>query len=154
MITREELLKSSEYWIEIIQNKVFNDLTEYIESSKLSNKELAKLLGVSKGRISQILSGENLNFRLDTLVKICLAINRVPDFRLLDLNEYISRDIKSSYSVVFENFDVRQAHVVNLLQYEQGTQSGVLKLKNEASVFEKEIKYEEQTISTSKPQAA
>lgn len=154
MKPREELLKSSEYWIEVIQNKVFNDLTEYIESSKLSNKELAKLLGVSKGRISQILSGENLNFRLDTLVKICLVINRVPNFRLLDLNEYISRDLKSSNSVVFENFDVRQAHVVNLLQYEPGTQSEVLKLKSEASVFEKEIKYDEQTISTSKPQAA
>ena len=65
MITREDLLRSSEYWIERIQNKIFNDLTEYIEKNKVSNKQIAEILGLSKGRVSQILSGENLNFRLE-----------------------------------------------------------------------------------------
>jgi predicted XRE-type DNA-binding protein len=98
MITREDLLKSSEYWIETIQNKVFNDLTEYIEKKKVSNKEIAEILGLSKGRVSQILSGENLNFRLDTLVKLCLAIERIPDFKLIGIEDFIKKDKESSES--------------------------------------------------------
>jgi predicted XRE-type DNA-binding protein len=92
MITREDLLRSSEYWIERIQNKIFNDLMEYIEKNKVSNKQIAEILGLSKGRVSQILSGENLNFRLDTLIKLCLAIDRIPDFHLLEIDEYINAD--------------------------------------------------------------
>lgn len=92
MITREELLSSSEYWIEIIQNKIYNELAGFIEEKDISGKELAETLGLSKGRISQILSGENLNFRLDTLVRLSLAIGRIPDFRLLKIEEFIKRD--------------------------------------------------------------
>ena len=103
MITREELITSSEYWIETIQNKVFNDLSEYIEQNKVSNKYIADKLGLSKGRISQILSGENLNFRLDTLVKLCLAIDRIPDFQLIDKNDFIAREKLSPDSIIFRS---------------------------------------------------
>ena len=92
MITREDLIKSSEYWTEIIQNKIYNDLAEYIETHEIQNKQIAESLGLSKGRVSQILSGENLNFRLDTLVRLCLTINRIPDFQLVDINEFIAKD--------------------------------------------------------------
>ena len=101
MITREELITSSEYWIETIQNKVFNDLSEYIEQNKISNKYIADKLGLSKGRISQILSGENLSLRLDTLVKLCLAIDRIPYFQLIDKNDFIEREKLSPDSIVF-----------------------------------------------------
>lgn len=98
MITREDLLKSSEYWIETIQNKIFNDLIEYIEKNEVSNKQIAEILGLSKGRVSQILSGENLNFRLDTLVKLCLAIDRIPDFRLIATDDFLKSDKDTSKS--------------------------------------------------------
>jgi predicted XRE-type DNA-binding protein len=103
MITKEDLIKSSEYWIETIQNKVFNDFTEYIEKNNISNKSIGESLGLSKGRVSQILSGENLNFRIDTLVKLCLAIGRVPDFRLVDIDDFVAKDRLSSDSIVFIN---------------------------------------------------
>ena len=106
MITREELITSSEYWIETIQNKVFSDVSEYIEKNDVSNKIIAERLGLSKGRVSQILSGENLNFRIDTLVKLCLAIGRVPDFRLVEIQDFIDREKSSNESIVFKN-DVR-----------------------------------------------
>jgi DNA-binding Xre family transcriptional regulator len=101
MITREDLIRSSEYWTEIIQNKIYNDFIEFIENKNISNKQLAQSLGLTKGRISQILSGENLNFRLETLVKLCLTINKIPGFQLLDLDEFIQYDktleIRMSY---------------------------------------------------------
>jgi predicted XRE-type DNA-binding protein len=103
MITREDLLKSSEYWIEIIQNKVYNVLAEYIESHDISNNQIAKSLGISKGRVSQILSGDNLNFRLDTLVKLCLTIDKIPDFHLMNIEEYLLNDSKEADSIIFKN---------------------------------------------------
>ena len=57
MITREDLLKSSEYWTEIIQNKIYNDLAEYIQNNDIPNKHFVESLGISKGRVSQILNG-------------------------------------------------------------------------------------------------
>ena len=102
MISREELLKSSDYWTEIIQNKIFNDLSEFIGNQGISNNQIAESLGLSKGRVSQILSGENLNFRLDTLVKLCLTINRIPDFHLIAVNEFIAKDKDAVDSIIFK----------------------------------------------------
>jgi predicted XRE-type DNA-binding protein len=102
MITREDLIKSSEYWIEIIQNKVYSDLMEYIEQNGVSNKDLAKSLGISKGRVSQILSGDNLNFRLDTLVKLCLAIDKIPSFQLENIGKYVEADLKETEPIIFK----------------------------------------------------
>jgi predicted XRE-type DNA-binding protein len=105
MITRDELLKSSDYWIEIIQNKIYNDLAEYIENNKIPNKQIAEILGLSKGRVSQILSGGNLNFRLDTLVKLCMTIGKIPDFHLIDVSEFIAKDKGNPNSIVFKQTD-------------------------------------------------
>jgi len=117
MITREDLIKSSEYWIETIQNKVFSDFIEYIEKNKISNKSLANSLGLSKGRISQILSGENLNFRLDTLVKLCLAIKRVPYFKLFDINDFVIKDKFASNSIIFMNYETYDGTLINIINY-------------------------------------
>jgi DNA-binding Xre family transcriptional regulator len=101
MITREDLLKSSEYWTEIIQNKFYNDLIEYFKDHQLSNKDLTERLGLTKGRVSQILSGKNLNFRIDTLVKLCLTIEKVPDLTLVNIEDFISKDKLSESSIIF-----------------------------------------------------
>jgi DNA-binding Xre family transcriptional regulator len=103
MITREDLLKSSEYWTEIIQNKFYNDLIEYFKDHQLSNKDLTEKLGLTKGRVSQILSGKNLNFRIDTLVRLCLTIEKVPDLKLVNIEEFISKDKLSETSIIFVN---------------------------------------------------
>jgi len=117
MLTREDLLKSSEYWTEIIQNKIFNDLMEYIEDNDISNKQLGEILGLTKGRISQILSGKNLNFKIDSLVKLCLSINKVPDFQLVDINKFIGMDLNSSASTVFHEIKNIQSQTDEMLRY-------------------------------------
>ena len=103
MITRSELLKSEEYWTEIIQLKLYNDIVEFVEESGLSNKEIARKIGVSKGRVSQILSGKNLNLRIDSLVKISLAINKVPNLYLEDIDRFINKDTNNKEGAVFTN---------------------------------------------------
>lgn len=120
MITREDLLKSSEYWTEIIQNKIYNDLAEYIQNNDIPNKHFVESLGISKGRVSQILNGGNLNFRIDTLVKLCLAIDKVPDFHLVDVNEFISKDSINTSSIIFEHTDTFHKRLGEMVGYKPG----------------------------------
>ena len=123
MITREDLLKSSEYWTEIIQNKIYNDLAEYIQSNDIPNKHFAESLGISKGRVSQILNGMNLNFRIDTLVKLCLAIDKIPDFHLVDVNEFISKDSINRASIIFKRTDTFHKRLGEMLGYKPGVKT-------------------------------
>jgi len=141
MITREELLKSSEYWIETIQNKVYNDLMEFIEFKKIPNNEIAEILGLTKGRVSQILSGNNLNFRLDTLVRLCLAIERIPDFRLIDVNDFVAKDRLSSDSIVFINSESYNSPMVKVLQYRPNYHSKPFKISSEKTFEMIEMPY-------------
>jgi predicted XRE-type DNA-binding protein len=120
MITREELLKSSDYWTEIIQNKIYNDLAEYIEYHNIPNKQIADILGLSKGRVSQILSGGNLNFRLDTLVKLCLSIDKIPDFQLVGVNEFIKKDQVNTSSIIFKQTETTHNTINEMLGYNAG----------------------------------
>lgn len=120
MITREDLLKSSEYWTEIIQNKIYNDLAEYIQNNDIPNKHFVESLGISKGRVSQILNGGNLNFRIDTLVKLCLTIDKIPDFHLVDVNEFISKDSINTSSIIFEHTDTFHKRLGEMLGYKPG----------------------------------
>lgn len=148
MITREDLLKSSEYWTEIIQNKIFNDLMEYIEESNISNKQLGEKLGLSKGRISQILSGKNLNFKIDSLVKICLSINKVPDFRLVDLMQFVEKDLNSSVSTVFHESKYIQKQTDEMLRYKPEEYSEKVKLPlDEMKTLHANISNKENIIS-------
>ena len=97
MITRAEILTNETYWIETIQNKIYSDLVTFINDNHISQKEIADRLKVSKGYISQILNGNNLNFRLETLVKICLAIGKLPVFSLVDKIEHIRNEREEDF---------------------------------------------------------
>jgi len=123
MITREELLKSSEYWVETIQNKIYNDLAQYIEIHDITNKQIGESLGLSKGRISQILSGANLNFRIDTLVKLCLTIDKIPDFNLLDMNEFLAKERVTLNSIIFKETESSHITLDKMLAYEPSIRS-------------------------------
>ena len=137
MITREHLLRNERFWTETIQNKIYNDLASYIKTEKISQKEIAKRLGVSKGRISQILNGANLNFRIDTLVKICLAINKVPNFKFEDIKSFIESDTKSNYiSCVYNQEHIELSELNNKISFVKNKKEGkLIPLKKE---FEKE----------------
>jgi predicted XRE-type DNA-binding protein len=146
MITREDLIKSSEYWIETIQNKVFNDLIVYIEKNNVSNKSIAESLGLSKGRVSQILSGENLNFRLDTLVKLCLAIERIPDFRLIEINDFVTKDKFASDSIVFMNYETYHGTMINIIKYKLTEEVNNFNVNPEVSFGMTETYYSENKL--------
>ena len=57
---REELLKSKEYWLSKIQIDLFNEMNRFMEEKGLNRTQLAELLGVSKGYVSQIMNGDSV----------------------------------------------------------------------------------------------
>lgn len=77
-MTREELIKSKEYWIVDIQTKLYEALESYRESKGLNRTQLAEDLGFSKGYISQILNGD-FDHRISKLVELALKIGMVPE---------------------------------------------------------------------------
>lgn len=96
MFTREELLRSPEYWFEDAQNELYRQVIAYKERKGINQTQLAEELGVSKGYVSQILKGE-FNYTLKTLIDISLAIGIVPKIEYEQLSKVIADDAKTSF---------------------------------------------------------
>ncbi len=96
MFTREELLRSPEYWFEDAQNELYRQVIEYKERKGINQTQLAEELGVSKGYVSQILKGE-FNYTLKTLIDISLAIGIVPKIEYKSIESVIEEDNKTQY---------------------------------------------------------
>lgn len=93
MYTREEVLRSPEYWFEHAQNELYAQVVEYMERKGLNQSELALELGVSRAYISQILKG-NFNYTLKTLIEISLAIGLVPRITYAPVDKILAADKK------------------------------------------------------------
>ncbi len=97
MFTREEVLRSPEYWFEEAQNELYRQVVEYMEKSGLNQTQLAEKLGVSKGYVSQILKGE-FNYTLKKLIEISLAVGKVPQVEYKKIEEVINEESKTKGS--------------------------------------------------------
>jgi len=96
MVTREELLKSPEYWFEEAQNELYRQVISFMEKEGLNQTQLAERLGVSKGYISQILKGE-FNYTLKKLIEISMAIGKVPKIEYQSIADVVKEDTQSHY---------------------------------------------------------
>ena len=72
MITRNDILKSPEYWTTQLQLDLYNCALKFMEENNLNRTQLAKHLGVSKGYVSQLLNGD-YDHKLSKLVELSLA---------------------------------------------------------------------------------
>ncbi|MBK6285471.1 MAG: helix-turn-helix transcriptional regulator [Draconibacterium sp.] len=95
MLKREELVTKPEYWLETIQNEIFRQVTAYLKDNMTQN-QLADQLGVTKGYVSQIAKGE-FNY-LKKLIKLSLAVGKVPVINFMPLAEIISTESEKVYS--------------------------------------------------------
>jgi len=100
MITREELLKTEEFWFESLQNEIYRMVSEYIREEGITQTQFAEKLGVSKGYISQIMNG-NFNYTLKKLIELSLAVNKAPGFEFKNLNIFIKEDQSKRYNMPY-----------------------------------------------------
>lgn len=89
LIALEELPESLvEFNRARIKDEVASGIYELMQKHGVNRSRLAKLLGVTKGRITHILSGEQ-NFRLETLADVLLVLRRAVHVTLgTDVDEF------------------------------------------------------------------
>ena len=110
MLKRNELLKTPEYWVETLQNQIYREVVDFMEFEGLTRSQLAQKLGVSKGYITQILSGE-CNFSLKKLVELSLKMEVAPMVTYVKISDYDQRvelsNANEDLFKIFENFENR-----------------------------------------------
>ena len=90
-LTREDLIKSPEFWIENIRTELFNMVNDYMDNNHMSRKELADKLGVSKGYISQLLNGDS-DHRISSLAALATNLGMAPYLYLKDMEKVLEAD--------------------------------------------------------------
>lgn len=100
----EELIETPEYWLETIQNELYQHVYNYMKREKINQTQLAQRLGVTKGYISQVLNG-HFNHSLEKLIQLSLAIGVAPDIDFKPINQYLNEQqvIRSSSATL--NFE-------------------------------------------------
>src|SRR5690554_690502 len=89
---REEILNNSAYWVEGINGLLYDAIVTYMEKHDMKQKDLAKHLGVSTGRVSQILNDGEINFSLDKIIEIALKVDRFPNFLFEDKILFLKKE--------------------------------------------------------------
>lgn len=102
-ITREELLRSPEFWLTKIQNILFQEVKKYLKKKDINQTDFAKELQVSKGYVSQVLNGD-YDHKLSKFLELSLAIGKVPIIRFENIETYIAED-EFKYSMQESSFN-------------------------------------------------
>jgi transcriptional regulator with XRE-family HTH domain len=131
MIPYNELIKTPEYLLEVIQNELFRQVSDYLGKENITQTQLAAKLGVSKGYISQVMNG-NFNYTLKKLIELSLAVNKVPLINFEDIKEYIKKDYNKRFEMRYKEF-----FVFDKSTYSIPVNSGFLEVSN-VSKAEKE----------------
>lgn len=95
MITREELLKQPEYWTAQTQIMLYDQAAKFMERNNMNRSQLAEYLGVSKGYVTQLLSGD-YNHRMSKFFELALAIGLVPIVDFVPVENVIENDAQGS----------------------------------------------------------
>lgn len=88
---RAELLQSNDFWIGEIQNELYAILEKYMQQNNLNRTQLAQELNVTKGYVTQVLSGD-FDHKLSKLVALAMHAGKVPLLFFEDREQFIKND--------------------------------------------------------------
>jgi predicted XRE-type DNA-binding protein len=95
-----KIMDQPSYWVEAFNGELYDAIAKYMDENNINRKQLSEKLGISKGRVSQILNG-NINFSIEKFVEISLKIDKYPCMALKSKSDY--RDfIENDNSITFE----------------------------------------------------
>lgn len=86
---REKLLNQPSYWVEGINSFLYNAILDYMEAKDMNRTKMAEHLGISKGRVSQILNDGEINFSIEKVIQIALKVDKFPVFDFINKQEYL-----------------------------------------------------------------
>lgn len=103
---REKILNQTSYWVEGINGFLYDSIVNYMEDNNMNRTKLAEHLGISKGRVSQILNDGEINFSLEKIIEIALKVDKFPVFEFKNKQEYLNKEMKiSNANKIFLNYD-------------------------------------------------
>lgn len=111
MITNDELLETPEYWTTRIQLDLYSHLQVYMKENGLNRTQLAQKLGVTKGYVTQVLSGD-FDHRLSKLVELSLAVGLIPKMEFVPKVDFFEE--KTKVVSDFQPIAVKEAPKTNL----------------------------------------
>ncbi len=91
---RETILSQPSYWVEGVNGSLYNAVLSYMEANNLNRTQLASHLGISKGRVSQILNDGEINFSLQKIIEIALKVGKYPVFEFQDKEAFLEKQSK------------------------------------------------------------
>ena len=97
-MTREELLNMPEYWVAQIQTEIYRCADQFMEERHMNRTQFAEYLGVSKGYVTQLLSGD-YNYSLEKLVELSLKIGYVPQVSFEEIERTLQMDANPVISI-------------------------------------------------------
>ena len=97
-MTREELLSMPEYWVAQIQTEIYRCADQFMEDRHMNRTQFAEYLGVSKGYVTQLLSGD-YNYSLEKLVELSLKIGYVPQVSFEEIERTLQMDARPVLSI-------------------------------------------------------
>lgn len=92
----EKILNQPSYWVEGVNGSLYNAVLSYMEANDLNRTKLASHLGISKGRVSQILNDGEINFSLEKMIEIALKVGKYPVLEFQDKQAYLEKESKLS----------------------------------------------------------
>jgi transcriptional regulator with XRE-family HTH domain len=82
----EKYKDDPEFWTEVSLFQLSSLLNGLLTEKKMTQKELAKLMGVSPARVSKILEGQQ-NLTVKTLSQVLFALGKMAEFRAVNFFE-------------------------------------------------------------------
>lgn len=95
---RKDLLRNEAYWISKIQIDLYSEVEKYLKENSLTRTQFADQIGVTKGYLSQILNGD-FDHKISKLVKLSMAIGKVPQIKFIELEEVIENEDKKYVTI-------------------------------------------------------
>ncbi len=103
---RADIITTPEYWIEDINGKMYDAMIRYMQENKMTKKDLARHLGISASRLSQILNSGDMNFSIEKIIEISLKINKIPLFLLEDKEDFLNKEKRSENAITIFNGEI------------------------------------------------
>ena len=99
---RDELVKNPVYWTTTLQMELYRQIDVFMQKRGMNKTQLTEYLGCSKGYVTQLLYGD-YDHKISKFIELSLAIGKIPEFRFVDVDEYIENEKTSYASIVSSN---------------------------------------------------
>ncbi|MFM6945909.1 MAG: XRE family transcriptional regulator [Flavobacteriales bacterium] len=93
---RAQIIENPMYWVEGINGMLYDAIVRYMEKHQMKQKDLAKHLGISPGRVSQILNDGNINFSIEKIIEIAIKVDKIPNFIFEDKSTFLEGELKKT----------------------------------------------------------